>query len=32
MCTFVGRLKPAVLSMPGQNSVWKYVMSLPMKW
>ena len=23
MWTFVGRLKPAVLSMPGQKSVWK---------
>ena len=31
MCTFRGRLKPAALSIAGQNSVWKYVMSLPMK-
>ncbi len=32
MWTFRGRLKPAVFSIAGQNSVWKYVMSLPMKW
>jgi hypothetical protein len=32
MCTFVGSEKPADLSIPGQNSVWKYVMSFPIKW
>jgi hypothetical protein len=30
--TASGRRKPAPLSIAGQNSVWKYAMSLPMKW
>ncbi len=33
-CTqiLVGVLRPLNLSMAGQNSVWKVMMSLPMKW
>ncbi len=33
-CTFTasGVLRPANFSIAGQNSAWKYTMSLPMKW
>ena len=32
VCTAVGVRKPAPFSIAGQNSAWKYTMSLPMKW
>ena len=30
--TALGTLRPLKYSMAGQNSVWKVMMSLPMKW